>query len=277
LLHKKDDPMHTHKAALPQEIVQARTDHKPIDEDVTEPQHTLLHSAIAHLGPGVLITIFYLLTAPALMRRGLPPIFALLLAILFVALPVELGDLIRRGRKHNGRLSLRGVVLYREPLPWWQYPLFVIAFLIAALLLSGAAGFVDVAATSGLARILPPWFFLQDLTQYAAYSRTVLIGTLIASLVLNGVVGPVVEELYFRGYLLPRLSRFGAWAPLINAALFTIYHFWQPYAYVSVFAVAVPWVYLVWWKRNVYLGIAMHCALNLISNTLLFAALLSRA
>jgi AcrR family transcriptional regulator len=39
----------------------------------------------------------------------------------------------------------------------------------------------------------------------------------------------VVEELYFRGYLLPRISRFGGWAPVINCCLFALYHFWQPF------------------------------------------------
>jgi hypothetical protein len=43
-----------------------------------------------------------------------------------------------------------------------------------------------------------------------------------------------VEEYYFRGYLLPRLSRFGSLAPVINVALFSLYHFftpWQAYAH----------------------------------------------
>jgi membrane protease YdiL (CAAX protease family) len=95
--------------------------------------------------------------------------------------------------------------------------------------------------------------------------------------VLNGLAAPVVEELYFRGYLLPRLARFGAWAPLVNAVLFTIYHFWQPYAYLSILALMLPFIYLVWWKRNVYLGIAIHCAINIVGNLLLFGALLSQA
>ena len=55
------------------------------------------------------------------------------------------------------------------------------------------------------------------------------IVTLCAFFVLNGVIGPVVEELYFRGFLLPRMERLGRWAPLVNATLFSIYHFWSPW------------------------------------------------
>jgi uncharacterized protein len=210
------------------------------------------------------------------MRRGLPPVLALLLAILFVAIPVELGELLRQGRRYNRRLSLQGIVLYRQPLPWWQYPLITVLFLILALFLSGAASFLDNAVTSRLSGVSPAWYFLNDIGQYATYSRSALIFTLIVNFVLNGIAGPIVEELYFRGYLLPRLSRFGALAPLINAGLFTIYHFWQPYAYFSVVVVIIPFVYLVWWKRSVYLAIIVHCTLNIVANSLLFGALLSR-
>jgi membrane protease YdiL (CAAX protease family) len=47
---------------------------------------------------------------------------------------------------------------------------------------------------------------------------------LLLGLVLSGVVAPVVEEMYFRGYLLPRLSRLGRWAPVLNVTLFALYH-----------------------------------------------------
>lgn len=71
----------------------------------------------------------------------------------------------------------------------------------------------------------------------------------------------MVEELYYRGYLLPRVSRLGKWAPLINTVLFSLYHFtslWQNPSRIIAF---LPMVYAVWWKRNIYLGILVHCAL----------------
>ncbi|MFD1537220.1 CPBP family glutamic-type intramembrane protease [Nonomuraea guangzhouensis] len=36
---------------------------------------------------------------------------------------------------------------------------------------------------------------------------------------LTGLAFPIIEELYFRGFLLPRLSRLGRWAPVVNAAV----------------------------------------------------------
>ena len=65
------------------------------------------------------------------------------------------------------------------------------------------------------------------------YSREAWLVTLAAYLVLNGFVGPIVEELYFRGYLLPRMEWMGRWAPLVNVSLFSLYHFWSPWQIVG--------------------------------------------
>ncbi len=76
--------------------------------------------------------------------------------------------------------------------------------------------------------------------------------------VVNAVVGPVVEEVYFRGYLLPRLSRFGAWAPLINTVLFSLYHFFTPWQNVGRILGLLPMVYAAWWKRSIYVSMGAH-------------------
>jgi len=74
-------------------------------------------STLLHLLPGVLISAFYFLAAPCLQRAGYPPLAALLLGILLVLIPFELGWLLVLGRKRNHRLSLQGIVLNRQPLP----------------------------------------------------------------------------------------------------------------------------------------------------------------
>ncbi len=61
------------------------------------------------------------------------------------------------------------------------------------------------------------------------YSSEALVTTAILFVAVNGIIGPTVEELYFRGHLLPRIDRFGAWVPVINSGLFSVYHFWSPW------------------------------------------------
>jgi membrane protease YdiL (CAAX protease family) len=40
---------------------------------------------------------------------------------------------------------------------------------------------------------------------------------------------------------------------------------------VSRLLLLLPWVYVVWWKRNIYVGIITHCLVNTISILVLAA------
>jgi membrane protease YdiL (CAAX protease family) len=100
-----------------------------------------------------------------------------------------------------------------------------------------------------------PFFLVED---FARYSMAALVATWALGFAVNAVVGPIVEEMYFRGYLLPRLSRFGAWAPLINTVLFSIYHFFTPWQNVGRILGLLPMVYAVWWKRSIYVSMGAH-------------------
>ena len=72
------------------------------------------------------------------------------------------------------------------------------------------------------------------------------------------------------------MSQFGRWAPLLNVVLCSLYHFWSPWQLLSRIAGVSPFAYAVWWKRNVYLGMAVHIALNAISSATLIALILQR-
>ena len=101
-----------------------------------------------------------------------------------------------------------------------------------------------------------------DLNQFQAYARPALLVTFWVGLIVNALALPSVEELYFRGYLLPRLERFGKWAPLINVSLFSLYHFWTPWQVFSRILWMLPWVYVAWRKQNIYLIMITHCIAN---------------
>src|SRR5687768_263743 len=82
-------------------------------------QHSLPRSIALHLLPGILIGVAFFLIAPITQRNGLPALWALGIADLLVFLPFIYGLLFYESYKRNGRLSLNGVVLYRERIPWW--------------------------------------------------------------------------------------------------------------------------------------------------------------
>src|SRR4030095_5600741 len=92
-------------------------------------QHSLPATVAYHLLPGLLILAVTVAAVPVVRAAGLPPIAALVLAFLVALLPVQLGHLLIQGWRRNGRLSLAGVVLYRERLRRWLYPLLVVGML----------------------------------------------------------------------------------------------------------------------------------------------------
>jgi len=75
---------------------------------------------------------------------------------------------------------------------------------------------------------------------------------------------PVIEEMYFRGFLLPRLSRLGLMAVVLNAALMALYPLWTwtPWLAVTRFVMLLPMVYAVQRNKSIVIGIAIHCVAN---------------
>ncbi len=236
--------------------------------------HTAWESIVLHLIPGALITAVYFAIAPAVTAAGYPALMALLLCILFILIPVELGILYYQGRKRNGRFSLEGVVLNRERLSVWTF-LWMVPVLL--LWLGGAFSLmtsVDDFVGRTLFAWVPVWAAPTALTMgLQQSSHAALLQTVILGFLLNGIFGPMVEELYFRGYLLPRIPASRAWAPLISALLFSLYHFFSPWQNITRIVALIPLVYAVEWKRNLYLSMLPHILGNLLGMIGLLALL----
>jgi membrane protease YdiL (CAAX protease family) len=64
------------------------------------------------------------------------------------------------------------------------------------------------------------------------------------------------------------MGRFGSLAPAVNAALFAVQHYWQPYNVPLIFLIQLAVVYVVWWKRNIYTSMIAHCSGNVIGAVL---------
>ena len=89
--------------------------------------------------------------------------------------------------------------------------------------------------------------------------------TIVMSFLFNGLLGPFTEEIYFRGFLLPRMNKLGKAAPFVNVALFSLYHFFTPWENISRILALTPIAYIVWYKKDIRIAIWFHCTLNLLS------------
>ena len=244
--------------------------HSPALEQLTLPRLVALF-----LVPGALMTVVYVVIAPLIETAGFPPIAALLVAILIVLVPFELGVILQAGRDRPG--GIRSVVPYRRPLPFRDWLWLVPVLIVAEFVGFGLSMAIEPKVIDGLFGWLPDWFVRPiDPDRVGDYRSGAWLVTLAAYLVLNGFVGPIVEELYFRGHLLPRMEWMGRWAPLVNVGLFSLYHFWSPWQVLGRILALAPMVYAVRWKENVYLGMVIHCTGNILGIILVGSLVLSR-
>jgi len=225
-------------------------------------QHSAARTLVLHLLPGALFLVFFVAIAPLLWRIGFPPVMAIYLATVFVLIPFELGYLIYQARK-NGT-SLGNIVLYRQPVPKGQLVLFVVALFVGGSVIGALLQPVDFFVKENLFSWVPSGY---DVTYglyggVARFSTANMLVMWVFGLLVNVIAAPVVEEMYFRGYLLPRISRFGAWAPLLNTVLFSLYHFFNPFGFVSRIGSFLPVVYGAWWKRSIYVSMIVHVLFN---------------
>jgi hypothetical protein len=234
-------------------------------QNATAPeQHSLPKSILLHLIPGILYGLFYyLLAVPLAVRIGFGTMWALNLGILFVVLPVQMGYLLYQGKLRNGTFSLAGIVLFREKTPVTQ-----LAIIVTSLMVWGTAILIFVGGLSDWTlhhffAWLPQRYLLSWDAPGQAHAAKIV--ALLEGLILAGVVGPVVQECYFRGFLLPRISRLGVWGVVLNAVLFSVYHVWAPWQMLMRLLFLAPLIYAVWRTRDIRIGIWFHCFGNILA------------
>lgn len=225
-------------------------------------RHTVVQSIIYHLLPGILTGAFYYAIAQPIRNLGYPSFAALMLAVIVVLIPFELGFLLYQGKKKNGTFSLEGIVLYREKIPLRQYLIWVPVIIVLMGLL-----FAGLAPVSSFLETFFTW--LPEALRYDAglggeFSKSALIITYLFAFIFGVVIAPILEELYFRGYLLPRMPQRKGWAAIVHSALFALYHTWTPWMVITRTIGLLPLIFIVQRKRNIYLGIISHCLVNVI-------------
>jgi uncharacterized protein len=243
-------------------------------------QHTALQSVLLHLMPGVVILAsIFIFSSPLFPRlfgldEKLGPIVGYLLGILVGLIPVQLLILLLASKTETGKFNLGAVINYTNKNPLKMYFLLVPAFIIYFLLL-----FVFVAPLIQpyiIEKFFQWWpeqynfqLLLQDPAQLKGYRGIGIL--LLFYILLSCISGPLVEELYFRGYLLPRMQKYsGKWAPLLNTVLFSLYHFFSPWENLVRIAASYPLIHTVWKKRDIRISILVHCLVNTFGGVIAF-------
>ena len=229
-------------------------------------RYSMRKTIFLHLAPGVPFTLAYLPATWLMNRAGGSTYLALLLCIPLI-LVCEVGVLIAERRRINW--SWRPIIVPRGSR----------RVSILDILLSVAAIYAIVQVVGALAipsrtvilrtmaHWLPPWAILDGIPEgISPY-------TLWLGLFLSGLVTSIVEELYFRAFLMPRIPVSGRWAPAVNAALHSICHFYTPWNYLMFFLAFLPLAYYVRFRGNILPTIITHVLFNSVGVILVLAGL----
>ena len=197
------------------------------------------------------------------------PFFGINMHLLLVAviamtvlgnIPAQLCILKFIAKKENKKI--KDIILYKNRTPKKKFVLSIIITLVFALIV-----FVFLEPFESklwnylkIFDFIPDWYRMDKIDSQDYNSMKIIV---VLFYFLNGIWAPVVEEIYFRGYLLPRMGVFGKFAPLLNVILFSLYHFHEPRQIFTRIIALVPMVYSVWKNRDIKIGIFMHCLLNL--------------
>lgn len=233
-----------------------------------------------HLFPGILATALYIPLARFFWNNNIPTIFALYSSMILILIPFEYGILIYLSKKNNRvvlnfkeRIIIPSIVENRAK----NKPKTIIIFSLIALFWTVfILGFIDkqlgisVWIYENWFNWLPEYYTIASVyTNPENYSKGILALILVATLIFGAIIGPYVEELYFRGFLMPRIVKNKWVSPVLNAILFAFYHIWTPWMIPMRILALLPLTIFVWWKKDIKIGIYSHIVLNLMGDVIL--------
>jgi membrane protease YdiL (CAAX protease family) len=224
-------------------------------------QMNLIQIILYHLLPGIPV---FLLAGAFAFGAGISMTYSFILALIFGLIPVQLLIIHITAKRQGARF--KDMIPFVEKLPLikiilWALPCIAVMWLAFWYFrgiehslwnnLLGGGSAVDA--------------YLEEVTR-----NDVLWRTIVLTFMFNGFAAPIVEEIYFRGFLLPRMNKLGKSAPAVNIILFSISHFFSPMEILTRILGLLPLAYTVWLKKNIYIGMVTHCAVNLAAMTFAF-------
>jgi membrane protease YdiL (CAAX protease family) len=217
--------------------------------------------------PSSILTAIYIIVGG--LNQTVPSLLLFYICATFILFPIEIGVVLHASKKEYGSYSLKSAFTNYNKMSWWKI------FLYGAFLF-GFAGLMSVALaplennlfapiSNKLKQSNPAYFDWQNIEFLKQYSKDILLLTCISYFILNVFVGPIIEELFLRGYLTSKISRFGNFAPLIITILFSLYHLWLPFNNLFRISIFFPAAWFAWKKKNIYISMVFHCLCNLLS------------
>lgn len=230
--------------------------------------------------------LIHVIAKPFIPEGGVTPTWVFL-SIVALGSGAELVAALILLRREGYQLKLKNL---KERIRWnWPkgWKLWMVAILVLVLglglslvaapanqMLAGVPGFVPPAwwpaASNPTKEITSASDVFPDITLLGNYG-------FVGIYFLIGLIGNILgEELYYRGYLLPRMRGvFGRWDWIANGVLFTLKHIYQRWLYPGILAGGLAFAFVAGPLRSLPLAMIFHWVGNFLLNIifLLMAAM----
>jgi membrane protease YdiL (CAAX protease family) len=220
--------------------------------------------------------------APALVQGGMPSVYAwaAVAAIALAGFDVFALVLLSREARSLGIGLSKRLCLMRVSARMW---LLSIGVMIAAIALSYGAKLVVPAFMRLFGLTIPsytPFFLDPNAVVSPATAAWIAPGVVLkGNYGLLGLQALVLllnisaEELYFRAWMLPKLSRYGRASWIVNGVFFALYHTFQIWMFPQLLVGSLAMAFVVWKTRSIWPAVAGHLVANFLLGILGMAAL----
>lgn len=210
-----------------------------------------------HLFPGIALSIMYIFFSKVGIFAGYPKVVMLGFSMIFSTIPIELGYLFYIAKKEEGTFNIFKILGLKGKLKVKEYILYSLSLIIVGVILLIALRPLSNYLLKTVFSWIPSWYnFVQDLN---VFGKNYVIIAILVSFFIMTLIAPIIEELYFRGFLLARMKWMGKYSVLFNVILFSVYHFYTPWLIITKIATMLPLYYFVYKKDSLKLGILVHC------------------
>lgn len=216
--------------------------------------------------PTIILSVAYVLLGQFI---KIPHLLLLCILATVTLVPIELSFILSASKKESGVYSLKSAFWGQEKLPIWQ--VLIISFVFFGITGLVSAWFAPLenlffAGIRGeVLSWLPTGFDWTNVDYLKSFPKPILIFTCAYYGIFNILIGPITEELFFRGYLTSHYKKQGWATPILITILFSLYHFWLPFNNGFRILAFAPVMYVAYKKKNIYIAILFHCLCNLFS------------
>jgi membrane protease YdiL (CAAX protease family) len=241
------------------------------------PQMSMVQLLMAVFIPSAIAFIGFHVVLPILVANGLPAMIAWpsVASVMLLGLVIVAVFLLHKEAKTMGvslwtRMCMKKLS-FKE---WGFYSGIIILSLVASLIARGLISPFMNALHLSIPNYMP--FFLNPAINPATTDMSILSPGLplpgsYGLLPLIGIallLNILTEELYFRAWMLPKLTRYGAWGWVMNGIFFALYHTFQIWLLPILLIMSLSFAFIFYRSKSIWPLFAAHLIANFLFSIL---------